>query len=143
MLKKHKKRKQKEEEEKRKKKRKEEQMSKIVTKEKTDKAKKSAVAPTANNKKQGKKAGVTGYFGVTISKRTSHISKPYRAQICIHGKQTFLGYYSTAEEAAKKYDEKCIEINRLARLNFPMDDEPSLSTNHHNQEEDNEQETKE
>lgn len=61
----------------------------------------------------------SGYKGVRFHS-TTHRAKPWYATIKACGEQTFLGYFSTAEDAARAYDEAAIKIHgRFARLNFP------------------------
>ena len=56
----------------------------------------------------------TGFKGVTFFKRDSN----YRAQICIDGKNTHIGYYKTKEDAAIAYNEKAkIIYGKYAVLN--------------------------
>ena len=61
----------------------------------------------------------TEYRGVTTVQRKSGIS--YRAQITLDGKAQYLGSFSTAEEAARKYDEVASKKSKRARLNFPQE----------------------
>ena len=57
---------------------------------------------------------VSGYKGVSFDKRKHH----YRAYITKDGKQYFLGYFSTKEEAAIAYNQKTTELfGAFARLN--------------------------
>lgn len=56
------------------------------------------------------------FKGVFFYKRT----KRWMAQIKMDYKSIFLGYYSTPEEAARKYDEKAKELfGEFACLNYP------------------------
>lgn len=60
-----------------------------------------------------------GFKGVR-KKKDLNRAKPYEASIRIHGKVIHIGHYATAEEAAKAYDSKAIELHgEFARLNFP------------------------
>lgn len=55
------------------------------------------------------------YKGVHLYKRINR----YSAQLCYQGVRYFLGYYDTAEQAAKTYDEKAKELfGEFAYLNF-------------------------
>ena len=59
----------------------------------------------------------TGYIGVSHDERMKE--KPWVARICKHGKKVVIGWYATAEEAARAYDDEAIEgRGRRARLNF-------------------------
>lgn len=61
------------------------------------------------------KANTTGYKGVTYSKH----AKRFKAQIMFQRKNYALGYYNTAEEAAKIYNYKAVELfGEFARLNI-------------------------
>lgn len=56
------------------------------------------------------------YNGVSYHKKTGK----YQASIGIRGKYTYIGLYSTQEEAALAYDEKALEFHKnKAKLNFP------------------------
>lgn len=52
--------------------------------------------------------GKHGYLGVT--KVTNNKSRPYQARYWDGKKQVLIGYYETAEKAAKAYDQKISEI---------------------------------
>lgn len=55
----------------------------------------------------------TGYKGVNF--RPNRVSKKYRARV----QQKHIGWFETAIEAAKAYDEKALEIfGEYAKLNF-------------------------
>lgn len=69
----------------------------------------------SNTKKH--KDNKSGYKGVSPTK--ANRSKSWLAAICINGKQTYIGYYSTPEEAARAYDEKALTYKaEFASLNF-------------------------
>lgn len=56
----------------------------------------------------------SGFKGVSFSKKR----KKYRAYITRDGKQYYLGYFNTKEEAAEAYNEKAKELfGNFARLN--------------------------
>ena len=64
------------------------------------------VGPYANN--------TSGYKGVDFNQGK------WRARITQHGKRHFLGTFDTAEEAARAYDSKALELfGEFASLNFP------------------------
>jgi hypothetical protein len=65
-----------------------------------------------------KSSSRSGYKGVSDRKHT----RKYMARIGHTGKEMFLGYYDTKEEAAKAYDNEAIKIQGgFAKLNFPVD----------------------
>lgn len=69
----------------------------------------------SNTKKH--KDNKSGYKGVSRTKENR--SKPWLAAICINGKQTYIGHYSTPEEAARAYDKKALTYKgEFASLNF-------------------------
>lgn len=69
---------------------------------------------------QPRKANSTGFRGVKFAAHKP-LSKPFKADISISGKTTSLGYYATAEDAARAYDRKAVELyGPLAVTNFPQ-----------------------
>jgi len=48
---------------------------------------------------------MSGVKGVHFDNRYSRAKRPYRAQISIRGKTIYLGYFPSAEEASKAYQE--------------------------------------
>lgn len=61
----------------------------------------------------------SGFKGVSLFRRTSR----WKAYICLNNKVRHLGYYTTAEEAARAYDAAAFEQwGIFARLNFPRED---------------------
>lgn len=58
--------------------------------------------------------GQTGYYGVWSFRGK------YRAVIYINRKSVHIGVFDTAEEAAKAYDQKSIELFNDGKLNFPQ-----------------------
>jgi hypothetical protein len=59
----------------------------------------------------------SGFKGVSTSDKKN---KPWRAVVRQDGRQSFVGYYATAEEAARAYDARAISIyGEHALLNFP------------------------
>lgn len=74
----------------------------------------------------------TGFRGVFDKCRhiKTNLEKRYVSYISAYGKRKYLGYYKTAEEAAKAYDAEAIKIwGEYAILNFPRrsDIEPTDS----------------
>jgi hypothetical protein len=60
----------------------------------------------------------TGYRGV--SRRKQNLTRPFTAQIRHLGTYIHLGYFETAEDAARAFDRKSREVwGDFARLNFP------------------------
>lgn len=68
-----------------------------------------------NQMNRGKQSNnTTGYKGVSLFKRTGK----YRAYIMVQGKETHLGYFTTAEEASAAYQAKLGEFHgEFARFN--------------------------
>jgi len=68
-----------------------------------------------DHNRRGYKANVSGYKGVTRSRR---LHNPWRATIKFKNKTTPLGNYKTKEEAALAYNEKASELfGKFAYLN--------------------------
>ena len=64
------------------------------------------------------KNNTTGFKGVHLDRRYNK----YAAQIRIDNKLTWLGYFSTAYEAAIAYDKSAIEhFGKFANLNFEIE----------------------
>jgi hypothetical protein len=61
----------------------------------------------------GKNSRASKYgTGVQLVKNVLNANKPYRALISINGKNTFLGYFETPEEAQKAYQTKKEQIQK-------------------------------
>ena len=60
------------------------------------------------------------YSGVSFDKIKSSQKKMWKAQIRIDGKKKHIDWFSTAEAAARAYDEECAKHGR-PRANFPTD----------------------
>lgn len=59
----------------------------------------------------------SGYRGVVYFRWRNN----WLANICFHRRKIFIGRYETAEEAARKYDERAyLLFGRFAVLNFPI-----------------------
>jgi len=67
----------------------------------------------------------SGFKGVSWNESR----KKWRAGICIEGKSIHLGRFTSAQEAARAYDAKAIELfGEFACLNFPGDRAVALAT---------------
>lgn len=80
--------------------------------------------PATDSEQQGNKKvqknNTSGYKGVGF--RSDIKAKPWKAYIKHEGKSVHLGYFSTAEAAAKCYDEAAkIKFGEFAFLNFKED----------------------
>lgn len=59
------------------------------------------------------------YKGAIYAGKGRDLAKPWSARISHEGKNLYLGYYATAEEAAKAYDKAAKELyGEFAQLNF-------------------------
>jgi hypothetical protein len=77
------------------------------------------VATTQDNMRNMKIHDGRKYKGVSFCNRPT-LKKKWRVYIQVNGKFKQLGYFQTAEEAAKCYDVACKEyFGSFARLNFP------------------------
>jgi len=64
---------------------------------------------------------ISGYRGVVLAKASGR----FRALIKSNQKQIVLGTFDTAEEAARAYDQKALDLwGSFARTNFPVHDAP-------------------
>ena len=60
------------------------------------------------------------YKGVTWARQTGR----WKAQVCIRSRSHYAGTFDTAEEAARAYDKKALEmLGPDTELNFPQDDQ--------------------
>jgi len=77
----------------------------------------------ANQSAQNRKLPVTNKSGFKGVHHVPDRDPPWVAQIQSHGKKIYLGSYATAEEAARVYDRKAIELHgEFAVLNFHKED---------------------
>lgn len=75
----------------------------------------------AQNIQNGKifKSSSSGYKGVSFANRNPPLLKPWQAYICPNKKKIHIGYFLTAEEAAKAYDKAAKQyFGEFANLNF-------------------------
>lgn len=62
----------------------------------------------------------SGFKGVHFTKRRSHLECPWAAYLGALKKSRFLGYFTTAEDAARAYDTAAEAFyGEFAKLNFP------------------------
>lgn len=70
------------------------------------------------NRMSPQKKGVTGLRGVTTQKSGSFIARFYK-----DGRAETLGSFATAEEAARAYDKRSLEVwGKNAKLNYPIEE---------------------
>ena len=72
-----------------------------------------------NSRNRGmQKHNTTGFNGVSWRKAR----RKYQARIIVNGKIFYLGHFTTAEEAAKAWDEAAVKhFGEFANLNFPRE----------------------
>lgn len=76
-----------------------------------------------NNANGRFRRSASGYRGVTHH-RSKYRSRPYEAAISVRGLNVRIGYFASAEEAARAYDDAARKhFGEFARLNFPRDGE--------------------
>lgn len=80
-------------------------------------------SPAENNRYARRRADNTsGFRGVSLARTCDK----WRAEVHVGGRRTFLGYYRTAEDAARAYDDAARKHHgKFARLNFPRPGEAS------------------
>jgi hypothetical protein len=77
--------------------------------------------------KTRRRDNISGYKGVTYNKFASK----WKARTHLNGNEIHLGYFDTAEDAARAYDRKAKEIfGKFARLNFPEESGHGQGDNH-------------
>lgn len=75
------------------------------------------IATACQNMSNRRQINTLGYKGIRLVRSSS---KPFAASICADKKWIYIGVYPTAEEAARAYDQKAIELHgEFAYLNFP------------------------
>jgi hypothetical protein len=76
---------------------------------------------TPHNPYKGVHAANYVRYGLPLGKRGKKRQDPWKASICIEGKNYLIGKFKTAEEAAEAYDRAALEaFGDYARLNFPQ-----------------------
>lgn len=83
-----------------------------------------ACTPRENLRNMHARRGGSGFKGVSYSKRSHQLRKPWAAQITLDRRHHHLGYFETAEEAARVYDAAARQhFGDFAQLNFPEVDQ--------------------
>ncbi len=80
------------------------------------------ICTASQNNQNSRRRGdnTSGFKGVTH--RASLPRRPWVAKVHVDGRQIFVGYFATAEEAARAYDRAAIaHYGEFARLNFPRE----------------------
>jgi len=76
--------------------------------------------PRSNNKLGIKGVRLIGVKQMSRTRKVSNPTKPYTASIRHNRKSYYLGTFATAEEAARAYDKKALELyGHFCMLNFP------------------------
>lgn len=74
------------------------------------------------NRRKTKNPTSSKYKGVWFAKAAAHTAKPWRANLRINGRMTYVGSYPTEIEAARGYDAAAIaHYGAFASLNFPKE----------------------